>query len=169
MSVSSCHGSECDDPHVIDHDHEHIQLDSLEDLAHVIDDEIIHRSPGHEHVERAPQPVREYAPFIVQEEEPKYPTVDVAPVTAPTYEEVAEVSTYTPYQMPARPTTTYSMDALPDFGTSIYSKAPQTPKPYQNPEPDHGHGHHDDDDHHAPHGAPTNRNYAEPAPKPAAP
>lgn len=55
----------------------------------MIDEEIIHRSSGHEHVERAPTPVREYAPFIEQEEE-DYPTVDVAPVTAPTYEEVPE-------------------------------------------------------------------------------
>lgn len=133
----------------------------------MIDEEIIHRAPGHEHVERAPQPVREYAPFIEQEStEPAYPTVDVAPVTAPTYEEIPVTTHYTPYEMPARATTHYSMDALPDFGTSVYSKAPQTPKPYQNPEPDH-HPHYEDDDHHAvPHEAPSNNNYAPPAPAP---
>jgi len=48
-SRSSCTGSSCDNPHIIDHNHDAIQLDSLEDLAHVIDDELIHEKDKHEH------------------------------------------------------------------------------------------------------------------------
>jgi hypothetical protein len=86
---SSCTGSSCDNPLEIDHDHKEIQLDSLEDLAHVIDDEIIHRTDDHEHVPSKEQKVREYEPFIVQEEAPGT-AVDVPAVTAPTKEELAK-------------------------------------------------------------------------------
>ena len=108
-SRSSCTGSSCDDPRVIDHAHEEIQLDSLEDLAHVIDDEIIHRRNDHYHVPSTPQKVREYEPFIVQEEVPE-DTVDVAPISAPTKEELPArepepwKAADHAYKMPERPT-----------------------------------------------------------------
>ena len=86
-SRSSCTGSSCANPLEVDHAHATIQLDSLEDLAHVIDDEIIHRHDDHEHVPHKEQKAREYEPFIVQEEAPG-DAVDVAPISAPTKEEL---------------------------------------------------------------------------------
>jgi len=48
-SRSSCHGEECGDPTALDHNHPAIQLDSLEDLAHVIEDEIVTELPYGDH------------------------------------------------------------------------------------------------------------------------
>merc|ERR1712151_1118610 len=120
---SSCTGSSCENPLEVDHDHKEIQLDSLEDLAHVIDDEIIHRTADHEHVPSKPQKVREYEPFIVQEEAPGT-AVDIPAVTAPTKEELAKKV------LESRETTTYEEIALPSFAPVSYKAAEEEEKPH---------------------------------------
>ena len=120
---SSCTGSSCENPLEVDHDHKEIQLDSLEDLANVIDDEIIHRTADHEHVPSKPQKVREYEPFIVQEEAPGT-AVDVPAVHAPTKEELAKKV------LEERETTTYEAIALPSFAPVSYKAAAEEEKPH---------------------------------------
>lgn len=141
-SRSSCTGSSCANPLEKDHHVGHeIQLDSLEDLAHVIDDEIIHRTNEHVHVEPKEQEVREYDAFIVQETtETPLETVDVAPIHAPTkaelyvdpladrqahhYEEIA-VPTFAPvtYNKPARK----EVPTLPHYVRPEPTPAPVAP------------------------------------------
>jgi len=143
---SSCTGSSCANPLEIDHHHDEIQLDSLEELAHVIDDEIIHRGDAHEHVPTKHHEVREYEPFIKQEVDETV-GVDVAPVHAPTKEElekpveehdhysspVEHLHTHepTPYKMPERPAYVHEEMALPTFTPVAYKKpAPKAEEPH---------------------------------------
>jgi len=137
-SRSSCTGSSCDNPLEIDHDHSEIQLDSLEDLAHVIDDEIIHRTNDHEHVPAKQTKVREYEPFITQETVPSL-SVDVAPVHAPTKEELAKPTAG--WVMPERHHTAYEADEIPSFAAApTYHRAEPVEEPhYVKPEPVHVH------------------------------
>jgi hypothetical protein len=124
-SRSSCTGSSCENPLDIDHDHGEIQLDSLEDLAHVIDDEIIHRTNEHVHVPAKEQEVREYEPFIVQETAPA-DTVDVAPIHAPTKEEIEALDV-----MADREAHHYEEIAIPTFAPITYNKpAKKEEKPH---------------------------------------
>ena len=90
-SRSSCTGSECANPVILDNGHGHktIQLDSLEDLARVIDDEVVHSGVNHQHEDpRDPEAPRAYAPFISDDPEPVDPLDDpnpikVDPISAP--------------------------------------------------------------------------------------
>lgn len=133
-SRSSCTGSSCANPLEIDHDHAEIQLDSLEDLAHVIDDEIIHRTNDHVHVPPKEQKVREYEPFIVQEEAVA-DTVDVAPIHAPTKEEIEAIRAED--LLKERQATQYEEIALPSFAPITYNKPAKKEEPvhYVKPEP----------------------------------
>ena len=83
-SRSSCTGSECHDPLALDNAteaHKTIQLDSLEDLARVIDDEVVHAGVNHQHEDpKDPEPPREYAPFISDDPEPVDPLDDTNPI-----------------------------------------------------------------------------------------
>lgn len=134
-SRSSCTGSSCANPLEVDHGHGHeIQLDSLEDLAHVIDDEIIHRTNDHVHVPAKEQKVREYEPFIVQETGDEADTVDVAPIHAPTKEEL-EIKYKDP--LADRQAHTYEEIAVPTFAPVSYNKPAKKEEPvhYVRPEP----------------------------------
>ena len=89
----------------------------------MIDDEIIHRTADHEHVPSKEQKVREYEPFIVQEEAPGS-AVDVPAVHAPTKEELAKKV------LESRETTTYEEIALPSFAPVSYKAAAEEEKPH---------------------------------------
>ena len=113
-SRSSCTGSSCDNPLIIDGGHQEIQLDSLEDLAHVIDDEVIHRKPNHEHVPpRGPQEPREYEPFIDDDPDNGQDSnpVKVASVKEPEKHFLPKPD----YTMPSRFKQEYVIDEIPLF------------------------------------------------------
>ena len=80
-SRSSCTGSECVDPLAVHAPAQPIQLDSLEDLARVIDDEVVHAGVNHQHEDpKDPEAPREYAPFISDDPEPVDPLDDTNPI-----------------------------------------------------------------------------------------
>jgi len=115
-SRSSCTGSSCDNPIILDQHHQEIQLDSLEDLAHVIDDEVIHRREGHDHVDPGePGPPREYEPFIT--DDPKDGVLDQNPVkvAAVNPPEKHFLPDYEAYKAPDRFSTKYEIDEIPLF------------------------------------------------------
>ena len=116
-SRSSCTGSECANPVVLDTHHKTIQLDSLEDLARVIDDEVVHAGVNHQHEDRRdPEAPRQYAPFINDDPATADPLADgnpvkVDPITAPEKHLLPAPG----YVMPERQTTTYEIPEVPLF------------------------------------------------------
>jgi hypothetical protein len=138
---SSCTGSSCANPHEIDHDHEEIELDSLEDLAKVIDNEIVQQKHDHVHVNKD-KPHHEYESFIKDDEsEASIPSsVDVASVSAPTYEDVHPEVPAEPYVPPKREKAVYEAIALPTFSYKPAAKAKPEPKPVKEaPKPQESH------------------------------
>jgi hypothetical protein len=82
----------------------------------VIDDEVIHRGPRHEHVENhGPTEPREYEPFITDDplDVPDTNPVKVDAVAPPEKEEL--ISKYTPYVLPKREAVYYAVDEIPTF------------------------------------------------------
>ena len=112
-SRSSCTGSECDNPVGPFTGTQTIQLDSLEDLARVIDDEVVHAGVNHQHEERRnPEAPRAVEPFIDDqpaEEEDTNP-VKVDAISAPEKHQLAA-----PDYLANRQTTNYEIPEVPLF------------------------------------------------------
>ena len=137
----------------------------------MIDDEVIHRREGHEHVEPVgPKEPREYEPFITDNptNAPDLDPVKVAAVKPPEKHFLPEPE---PYKMPDRHATKYEIDEIPlfDLGYKAIIRTEDDPKEDEHVktpaeiahekhghdtsalakaaeahEDGHGHGHHDE-------------------------